>query len=92
MAHTLTLREAVAALPIDDVVDIVQSWERYEEQGMIGDEGVRVATRRLLREIGISAQSSDSSIAMWMDRVAFEYYRRLARETSPAVRDAEKRC
>lgn len=67
-----TLREFVANINQSQRDEIIKTYEQFEINGSIGDEPIRIYTKKFMQEIGLN---NDSSITLWMERMAFECYR-----------------
>jgi len=76
------MRIFVCQLPKNTLVGIHESYTKFEGQGFVGNINApcRVEALRFLSE----HQITDSNLALWMDRLAFEVYRRLAVESLEA--------
>jgi len=72
------LRNHVADLERDIVLQIIRDYEQFERDGAIGDCHLRSIAHDLIKSI---TKSTDTGgIVLWMEKLAFEAYRRIARE------------
>jgi hypothetical protein len=69
-----TLRAYAQLLSEQDLWSIVDSYDRFEAEGFIGDEPCRRHAEAYCGAIG-----TNHHITMWMQLLAFECYRRIAR-------------
>ena len=62
---------------------VIESYEKFERQGFIGDEPCRTMTKAMLKAIGVD-EAHSTSIIMWMDQMFKEClrveYRRMEAE------------
>lgn len=62
---------------------VIESYEKFERQGFIGDEPCRVLTKKMLEAIGMDTEHA-ATIIMWMDQMFKEClrveYRRMEAE------------
>ena len=72
------LRDHVADLERDIVLQIIRDYEQSERGGAIGDCHLRSIAHDLIESITKSTDTG--SIVFWMERLAFESYRRIAME------------
>jgi hypothetical protein len=72
------LRDHVADLERDIVLQIIRDYEQFERDGAIGDCHLRSIAHDLIKSITKSTDTG--SIVFWMERLAFEAYRRIAME------------
>lgn len=56
---------------------IIQNYERYEQDGFIGDEPIRAHARAYMEETSID---NSVGIVLSMERLAFECYRYFAKK------------
>lgn len=76
-----TLKEIIEVLPISELIQLTKDYEQFERDGSIGDCFLRQTSSSLVNEFGIPPANT----ILWMDRVAFEAYRALAKETIEAA-------
>lgn len=67
-------REYVKSLLISELEDIVASYEKFEEQGYIGDEPIRIYANHFLNVYSLTGLLD---IVSCMNQLAFECYRLL---------------
>lgn len=71
------------ALSVAERKAVIESYEKFERQGFIGDEPCRTVTQAMLKAIGADGEYS-SNISMWMDQMFKEClraeYRRMEAE------------
>jgi hypothetical protein len=72
------LHDHVANLERDIVLQIIRDYEQFERDGAIGDCHLRSIAHDLIESITKSTDTG--SIVCWMERLAFEAYRRIAME------------
>lgn len=63
----------VESLSEEDMLNIISGYERFEKDGMIGNEPIRLFATAFMKEIEV-----DTNVVMWMERLAFECYRHFA--------------
>ena len=73
------IREYVATLDRETCIQIIKGHEQLERDGYIGDSVIRDQAT-YVRDVLLKA--TDSMIFMWMERLAFEVYRRFTYENS----------
>jgi len=69
----LTVRALINTLSIEVLQSIIESYEKYEKQGFIGDEPIREYSEMIMTEWNLS----DSYTTIIMKEVVFECYRQL---------------
>lgn len=76
------IREYVATLDRETCIQIIKDHEQLERDGFIGDSAIRDQAR-YVRDVLLKA--TGSMIVMWMDRLAFEVYRRFTYEMNQVL-------
>lgn len=76
------IREYVATLDRKTCIQIIKDHEQLERDGFIGDSAIRDQAR-YVRDVLLKA--TGSMIVMWMDRLAFEVYRRFTYEMNQVL-------
>ena len=71
-----SLTKYVDQLPGKVIFQIIQDHELLEKQNFIGECSLRTHAENLLKLFGIS----DSTVLLWMDRLAMECYRNYAKK------------
>ena len=74
---TNLLREYVATLDHETCVQIIKDHEQFERDGFIGDSVIREQANHVQDAL---LKATDSMITLWMDRLAFEVFRRFTYE------------
>lgn len=72
----MDIRAAVAEWPIALVNEVLDDWDLFEQEGSIGDCALRCEARAF-------ARPTRAAVVHVMRDVAFECYRRLAKEKWP---------
>jgi hypothetical protein len=67
-------RKYVENLSTKERLDIIKSHEKFEEQGFISDEPIRIYTENLMKLLG----GNEYNITFWMNELAMECYRSFA--------------
>lgn len=70
-----TIRDYVSKLPDTEKKVIIESFERFEVAGFVGDEPIRQHAEIVSHLMGIR---NTSSIVVWMNFLALECYRYFA--------------
>lgn len=70
----MLVRQYVNALSVEEIKEILFSYEKYEIQGFIGDEPIRVRACEML----VKSNISSDNIIFWMDVLGKECYRYFA--------------
>lgn len=70
--RTTPLTKYVNLLSHEERHAIVQSYEKFEQDGFIGDEPIRTYAEAFCTSIGIK---NGSNITLWMDQLAKECFR-----------------
>lgn len=73
------IREYVAALDRETCIQIIKDHEQLELDGFIGDSVIREQANHVR---DVLPKVSGGPLVMWMDRLAFEVYRRFTYENS----------
>lgn len=63
------IKDYVSKLTNEEIIAILESWEGFEEKGMIGDEPIRVHTEKILSSF--SGKTHQLSVVSWMRMLAF---------------------
>ena len=79
-------REFVSNLGSDEIFNILESYEKFELLGMIGEEPIRTYTHKMLDFIGMNEHSQ---ITIWMDMLAKECALNLAKRYMQQMRMSE---
>lgn len=74
---TNLLREYVAMLDHETCVQIIKDHEQFERDGFIGDSVIREQANHVRDAL---LKATGSMITLWMDRLAFEVFRRFTYE------------
>lgn len=61
----------VEKLSEDEMKEIIRSFEKFEEDGYIGDEPIRQYTQKMISEYNLPT----STIVIWMNHLAFRVYK-----------------
>ena len=70
------IEQYVDTMTLKHVIQIINDYEAYERDGSTGDTNLRVASEHLSHDVF----KGGVGVAMVMERVAFECYRRVAHE------------
>jgi hypothetical protein len=65
----------IESLSEQEMISIIEGYEQFEKDGIIGDEPIRVFAVAFMKEIEV-----DSNVVVWMERLAFECYRHFAKK------------
>lgn len=64
------IEEYVMELSLDTHSEIIKSWEKFEREGVIGDEPIRQHAETLMSQIGTTER-----VVFWMRELVFEIYK-----------------
>ena len=78
------IQQYIDTLTDEVLVKIIDDYEQFRKDGFIGDCTLRLVAEQLCERVGSVA------VTIWMDRVAFEVYRKIALR-SVSVIPSEKR-
>ena len=74
----MLMREFVDSLHRADVLQLISDYEEFEKYGSIGDCCLRRTAETLITSL--TKGTFPGSPILWMERLAFEAYRRIAME------------
>lgn len=64
------IEEYVESLSFDVRCEIIKSWEKFEREGVIGDEPIRQHAEILMNNVG-----TGDRVVFWMREIVFEIYK-----------------
>jgi hypothetical protein len=64
------VEEYVKTLSFDVHCEIIKSWEKFEREGVIGDEPIRQHAEILMNNVG-----TGDRVVFWMREIVFEIYK-----------------